>query len=414
MSSHPLTDRLEDAPHRQSESKPDPSTAPDVAGLSATTKAELVVSRKICAENKISEALCYSASTKRQPSSVARRFLFLSIYAIYLVVLLWAGLHFFLYLKYGILPTGSSSKADVWIYHYRELKETRVLSADISKEDGFYDVLLLGGSVLERSGTLIEEELKKQVQQPVRFYNLARSAHTSRDSYLKFSQLHDKPFDLIIIYHGINDVRMNCCPTPKFRDDYTHCVWYHSLNRRLASGDIMLSDLTLNDLVGFIPLGEPDENTLEYGRTIKTAQTFGQNLGEIIRWANHENQSVVLMDFAYYIPEDYSKSRFEKRELDYATGDMSLPAEVWGKPEYVAATIDAHNEQINQLAERYNELVFVPQHNLIPKEGQYFMDPCHLSPAGRKMFVENMITAIFEGKKQSASDNERGPKKHHE
>lgn len=113
---------------------------------------------------------------------------------------------------------------------YPHLYDTGVLEADLGRDDGHLDVLMLGGSVIEDRFSTIRAELEAQLAErtgkSVRVFNLGRRGHTSRDSLLRYRELADKPFDLVLIYHGINEVRMNNCPRSMFREDYTHAAWY--------------------------------------------------------------------------------------------------------------------------------------------------------------------------------------------
>jgi hypothetical protein len=69
---------------------------------------------------------------------------------------------------------------------------------------------------------------------------------------------------------------------------------------------------------------------------------------------------------------------------------------LWGKPECVAAAITTHNEVAAELARKSPGVVFVDQNRLIPKDGRYFNDLCHLTDEGCKRFVDNVLDAILE------------------
>ena len=55
---------------------------------------------------------------------------------------------------------------------------------------------------------------------------MSQGAHTTLDSYLKHKALHNKTFDVVVIYHGINEVRANNSPPEIFKPDYSHYAWY--------------------------------------------------------------------------------------------------------------------------------------------------------------------------------------------
>ena len=186
---------------------------------------------------------------------------------------------------------------------------------------------------------------------------------------------------------------MNCCSELEYRDDYSHCYWYASFERYRQAPSAGFRGGLLELSGGSISRGPPSAAARDYGCEIKTGRAFRTNLESIIESASALDVPVQLMTFASHIPADYSPSRFRNKELDYGEGLYKLGAELWGRPDCVAATLVVHNEIIRQLAARY-ELSLVDQDRLLPKDGGHFSDPCHLTTAGRAEFVDNMVGAI--------------------
>lgn len=317
-----------------------------------------------------------------------RRWLFIALYPCYLLALGWLGVHGFWMLQEQ--KTGRS-KTDVWGYYYSKLPAAR--DADLQPEDGTFDVLLLGGSVLEQVAPVLEQKLVADFPQPVRVFSVCTSAHTSRDSYLKATQLAHQPFDLIVIYHGINDARMNCVRDDLFREDYTHCSHYSSLERAVKAGSLTISGLIGDRVDDLIGLGEPEAELRGYGKTIKTQEPFRKNLEGILKIAKKHSTPVILMTFAYWVPEGYTKTAFENGKLGYGTGQYELPIEVWGEPQNVIAALEAHNAAIRQLAQS-RDVIFIDQAQLLPGDGRHFSDICHLTQAGLERFAENIIATL--------------------
>lgn len=116
--------------------------------------------------------------------------------------------------------------------YYPDLKKIDRKNPDL--DDEFYDILLLGGSVLSREWGQIEQCLSEQLafntKRKVRIFNLSKPAHTSRDNRLKYSALGAARFEMVVLYHGINEVRANNVPPELFREDYTHFYWYKIVN----------------------------------------------------------------------------------------------------------------------------------------------------------------------------------------
>ena len=180
----------------------------------------------------------------RRGLSSRRRFLLGGLYLGYLAGLLWVAERLFWRLIAGWrAPAAPRPDASpVWDHYYPEL---RASGATVPRGDGddHIDVLLLGGSVLQQAEGAIEAALRAGLGARVRVFSLAKSAHTSRDSFLKWGRVAGRRFDAVVIYDSINDVRMNCCPEGAFRDDYTHCRWYRELDRRLAAGRLTIPEL---------------------------------------------------------------------------------------------------------------------------------------------------------------------------
>lgn len=334
------------------------------------------------------------------PRSRWRRGLFLGVYFLFCWGLVYSGSKLFWKLRAGV-PLDET--ADIWDFFYPELRLSGVHATHPRHNDDRFDVLLLGGSVLESDwGSVaerLEEKLRADVGERFRVYNLSHSAHTSRDSLLKYSQLADGQFELVIVYDGINDVRLNCCPRELFRDDYRHFAWYNSFQKHLDAGSILLpaslvdETLMLNETFRFNP---ENEALLEEARDIKTTQPLRQNLDEIARAAANRGDKVLFTTFAYFIPENYTQERFDHQSLTYSyrNDGRSCAAELWGKPRYVAAAIDAQNAAIRGLAAERPEVLFVDERELMPEAGHLFADPCHLTDEGSRKFVENLWPAV--------------------
>jgi hypothetical protein len=290
---------------------------------------------------------------------------------------------------------------------YPEL-ESAQSAADDAPENAI-DILLLGGSVFHEDFSTVPSVLQRRLEaetgRPVRIRNLARAAHTSRDSYLKYELLKDRKFDLVLFYHGINEARANNSPPAVFRDDYSHYSWYENIQRLRSHREsrYLVLPYTLaylwsavSERIGFtkhVPIQEPRPDWLVYGRQVKTERSFRMNLERILERAKERDEPVLLMTFATHVPPDYTHGRFIRKELDY--GWHSLPIELWGVPAQVQDAVRRHNAVVEQLAGEHGTL-FVDQDHLIPKTRTYFNDVCHLTPRGGREFVSNIEGPVLE------------------
>jgi hypothetical protein len=277
-----------------------------------------------------------------------------------------------------------------------------------ARDDGVYDVLLLGGSVLNRDWGSIEADLRecltRRLRRRVRVFNLAQRAHTSRDSRLKYEAVPDARFDLVAVYDGINDVRANNVPPGAFADDYSHLPWYGVVNALAPfhGGATLALSFTPAWIAArarsrfatdrSVSPGLPREDWVRYGKDARSAASFEHNLAAILDLATRRGDPVLLMTFAVYLPRLYSARGFEEGRLDYAL--HTSPAELWGKPEYVVAAVERQNDVVRRLAAERPEVVLVDQARLMAGSAESFNDPCHLTVRGSVAFVDHLVAGL--------------------
>lgn len=322
------------------------------------------------------------------------------IYAAYLGVLVFLGVELFWWLRFGSSTDSADGDVEtVWRFFYDEMWTSGAVDAPSAPDDTL-DILLLGGSVLEQTAPLWEQAVAEHTGKEVRVYNLAVSAHTSRDSRLKYEYLKGRHFDWVVVYHGINDVRMNYASDEQFKDDYTHCAWYYGMRRRLKEGKVTLSTLASTITDNLTDFGGPTPDRYELGRKLRTPVPFGNNIRAIVDQAIESDSRVMLMTFAWHLPDDYSRESFKAGQLDYGTGQFAMPVEDWGEPAQAVRLLEAHNEQVRQLQTDYSgddRVVTVDQASLLKPNGKRFTDVCHLTPEGCVEFVTGTLP-VFESK----------------
>ena len=343
------------------------------------------------------------ASRTNQPSSrpqktpgprrsPAKRILFASIYLVWLGLLGIGGIALFWWIQYDQLPHTEPSQDLVWQHFYREVFEDEIVAATPSLDDNRLDILLLGGSVMEQTGPYFEDYIAKRQDLDASVYVVARAAHNSRDSALKYTRIADKPFDFVLVYNGINDVPMNYIPDDRFKIGYQHCSWFNSFDRRLEAGRVYLKDAIVNTVERYAVRSRPDEEMLPFGATIKTPPAIKKNLREIIHLARKAGSTPVLMTFGYYIEPGYDRETYLSGAYGYGKGPFGMPVEDWGLPEHVPAIMKAQNDAIRELATEENVLL-IEQAELITGRDNY-CDVCHLSYAGCELFVRNVMEAL--------------------
>ena len=169
--------------------------------------------------------------TEHNPLIQKKKFKFYMIYTLYIALLfefVFRGFYAFSYKDTRIFW-----RPFVAIDHYAPglIKE---MGATVSARNDTFDILLLGGSVLTEQWGNIPNAMKKlltdSLPMPFEIHNLANPARTSKDSWQNFQQLENQNYDVVILYHGINEVRFNHCPPEVFKKDYSHVDYYAKVN----------------------------------------------------------------------------------------------------------------------------------------------------------------------------------------
>lgn len=343
----------------------------------------------------------------------AKQVLLVVLYVLFLAILLEVLARGFWVAKYRVPMVASGHAIHPF---YPELgKVEQDLLADTTEG---YDILLLGGSVMHPEWSSIaaalQETLSRDLAQRVRVHNLAAPGHTSRDSYLKYAHLQTVRFDAVFLYNGINDVRANNVPDSMFRADYSHFTWYGLVNQFLEDDPLRPTAVPytaeyvfsrLRARLGFeetvAPTDPPRVDWLEYGADVKTGASVLANASAIADLAAERGERLVVGTFAGYIPPDYSRERFDRRELDYLLHLM--PVEMWGLPSNVKAALETQNEGLRTLGQREGVEV-VDFDLLMPRGGREFNDVCHLTQEGSSEFsaiLAPVVARLISGERAS-------------
>ena len=287
-----------------------------------------------------------------------------------------------------------------------------LMNENINSDNDVIDILLLGGSVLHNEWGNIGNELNKQLSAKypgkIKIHNVATPAHTSTDSRIKYKLLENQHFDIVLLYHGINEVRYNNCPDDVFKNDYSHVGFYNIIHSIVApktrftifpyTYTLLNEKLRQNYLKNNrLPIDSLNKDWLQFGENIKTAPVFQTNYNSIIEEAIDRNQPIIISTFANYVPQDYTLANFKSKKLDY--GEFKSPIEIWGEPKNVIKGIESHNNIINQLSATYiqdENVHFVDMDNSLEKSGKYFDDICHFTNEGSAKFAEIILPTIIE------------------
>ncbi len=350
-------------------------------------------------------------STRNKARSWRKKIRFGVLYVLFLFVVAEVGARVYWRITAWVSPWHPSEL--VTQRFYPELGSRLHQEASDPHDDGF-DILLLGGSVLHDDWGDIHDRLVRGLHDAglddARVFNLAVPAHTSRDSLLKYQWCveRNEPFDLVVVYHGINETRMNNCPPGMFREDYSHVSWYAMVNALhpqsvanwvLFPYTVRYAWVSLLDQAGaYAPRTRPKPEWMPYGASVHTEAAFEKNIRQIVEMAGDRGEAVVLVTFAYRVVED-PPEEFDPRQMPgYAIPDFkgACPIEIWGQLSHVTGAIDLHNGALRRLADRYAHVTLFDQAALMSQDPRYFCDICHFTRAGCERFVENLIPVIVD------------------
>jgi len=274
---------------------------------------------------------------------------------------------------------------------------------DYEYEQGSFNLLLLGGSVLTddwgRVASFLKEKIRSELGKEANIVNLAAAAQSSLDSYYKYRWAGGKRFDMVAFYQGINEVRANNVPPDIWKEDYSHYSWYDEVNFYFRHPVLRRTGLVLPYFIKHllvqlerevlhpgrdVPEHSPRREWLRYGGDIKSAESYRNNLMGIVYTARGRGEPLMAMTFAYYTPgegefgEDSPFVRF---------------TEIWGDAPNVRLGIREHNRVIRELAGE-EDFLFVDQEKLFDNHKRYFTDICHFSSEGSEFFAGNMVKKI--------------------
>ena len=213
--------------------------------------------------------------------------------------------------------------------------------------------------------------------------NFGIGGYNSADLLIRFLlEVADTSPDMIIIYHGHNDIKSYL--TPDFKSDYSHSrinlgenYWKFEIGQKLPLLNFHFFNFLLerwfpvgmrNSLLDFVSKGTIDlDIDPKHGLA-----TYKRNLKYLIEICKLRNIEVVLSTYAYFLYDDIKESKLHKKY-----GEI----------------IAEENKIIKDLAYQY-KIPVVDNANLIPQEEEYFLDSIHFTPEGMKLLAKNFADTL--------------------
>lgn len=259
---------------------------------------------------------------------------------------------------------------------------------DLVKPAQTIRILTLGGSAMfnRRMTQRLKDGLNKVSSSHIEIVGGALRAHTTASSILKYKLLSKYRPDLILIYHGINDLWANHVSLEDFRADYSHLSpWY---KRNVCLDHSAICRMIYNRWIHRKP---PTVFRATFGDS-PGRDVFRRNVMTLIDAARETGSTPILMTFAWTIPDNYSMESFKAGGLGYnnPTRYDSWPVELWGPERYVREGLEANNGAVSDLA-RANNVLLIDQKKLMGNDLHWFGDVCHLSEEGTDRFISNIV-----------------------
>jgi hypothetical protein len=287
----------------------------------------------------------------------------------------------------------------------------RIQNAKFDHSPGTRNILILGGSVVNTHWSRLEMRLDTLFQKAYpdkkkfNFFNVAMPGHNSLDNLIKYKRLAGQKFDLVIYYEAINENRANNIPQNLYSPDYRHIKWYDEINLLVNHPEMNVTVIpyalhfiyrTLKNRFthrSYISNDQVDPDYAVYGKDIKTASSFFENINSIAMLANKKRDPLLLVKYASFFPKGVKLTGKDEDKRHFTPCYVLSPVTTWGEPENVKKGIRMHNEMLMKVY-RMQKTYFFDMAAVLPKDSAMFCDVCHLSEQGAQRFASELSRYI--------------------
>ncbi|MCE7064479.1 hypothetical protein [Dyadobacter sp. CY326] len=274
------------------------------------------------------------------------------------------------------------------------------------------NILILGGSVVNTHWSRLEMRLDTLFQRAYpeirkfNFYNVAMPGHNSLDNLIKYKLLRHQKFDLVIYYEAINENRANNITADRFRGDYGHIKWYDEISLLVSHPEMNITIMpyaihllyrSVRDKVSnrlYISNDQVDPNYARFGKDIKTASTYYNNIKDIASLASQKHDPLLLVKYASYFPDGVKLTGGSDDKKYFTPCYVTSPVTTWGEPEHVRRGILTHNEMLMKV-QHAHKTYFFDMAQALPRDSTMFCDVCHLSEAGAQYFAKELSNYVI-------------------
>lgn len=281
---------------------------------------------------------------------------------------------------------------------------------DRDKPEGTFRIFLLGGSTVlsgrvdyEKShARLLEVALRGSPgEAQIQVLNAGTQWHTTQHSLIKYLfKIRDFEPDLVIVWHGINDLYRSFSP-PRFargeyRADYSHFngpiarLLFEYSERPTPVSSVLKESLLLESVFPhstfYSDFYEP-ENDIEYiaVNEFPSLTAFARNMRELARVTRNDGVPLVLATQPSLYREDLSEE--DRATLIFAKTFCVNDAGQAPDLESMTAGLTLFNDTVREIAVE-DGIPLLDLESMVPKTSEYFVDDVHYTEAGNALVAQ--------------------------
>ena len=229
----------------------------------------------------------------------------------------------------------------------------------------------------------LEGILQSKYSKSIEVNNCGQGGYNSADILVRFLlQIADTDPDVVIIYHGYNDV--SAFLTEDFVSDYSHVrrnlgesYWKFALASKVPVTPLKFLNFLFEK---WMPIDSRNSLLGQVSKGIFNAslnpeiglKTYQRNLQYIIDICKARNIKVILSTYCHFLYEEIKNDAFH---LLYHK------------------IVNQENAIMRELA-KINNLTLVDNSSLVPQDEEFFVDSIHFTPEGMRLIATNIAYAV--------------------
>ena len=229
----------------------------------------------------------------------------------------------------------------------------------------------------------LEKILNETYDYKIEVNNFGQGGYNSADILIRFLlDIIETSPDLIIIYHGYNDI--DAYLKPEFKTDYSHSrknlgenYWRFEMGDKIPAIPFHFMHFLIqkwlpissrNSLLDFVTKGDID---LAIDPT-EGLRVYRRNLEYLVEVCLSKNIEVAISTFCHFMYKGTEKSILHRKYNEIVAKE---------------------NEIIRQISEKY-KVTLIDNAVMIPNDEKYFVDTMHFTPDGMRLLAKNISDGL--------------------